>query len=191
MMTDLAVSLPIPPSGELSKGRVLAHVVSRRSFQIEGRVLVDRELKRRKAGRILGKLWLPAVVLVVIGIATYGVNTVRHLNSVITDPPEASAIPATVVQINPKNVTYEVFGNLGGGGKVTYADLNSQPVEVTLTSLPWSYSQTTMAASASLSLVAQVEGDSVGCRILVDGEVRDEHSVAHESAAAACTVVAA
>jgi hypothetical protein len=48
-----------------------------------------------------------------------------------------------------------------------------------------------MASSASLSLVAQVDGDSVGCRILVDGQVRDEHSVSHEGAAVACTVTAA
>jgi Mycobacterium membrane protein len=151
---------------------------------------VNRRVKRRNASRI-SKLWLLAVVLVVIAIVGYGVNTVRHLNEAITNPPAASAIPATVVQINPKNVTYEVFGSLGGGGKVTYADLNSQPIEVTLASLPWSHSETTMASSASLSLVAQVDGDSVGCRILVDGQVRDEQSVSHESAAVACTVTAA
>ncbi|WP_083166446.1 MmpS family transport accessory protein [Mycobacterium aquaticum] len=136
-------------------------------------------------------MWLPLVVLAVIAIVGYGVSTVRGLNEAITNPPEAKAIPATVVQINPKNVTYEVFGDLGGSGKVTYADLNSAPVEVQLTSLPWTYSETTMAASASLSLVAQVEGDSVGCRILVDGHVREEHSVTHTGAAVACTVTAA
>ena len=81
--------------------------------------------KRRKSSRTFGKLWLPAVVLAVIAIVSYGVNTVRHLNGAITNPPSATAIPATVVEINPKNVTYEVFGSLGGGGKVTYADLNS------------------------------------------------------------------
>jgi len=59
---------------------------------------------------LLSKLWLPAVVLVVIGIVSYGVTTVRGLNAAITNPPSANAIPATVVQINPKNVTYEVFG---------------------------------------------------------------------------------
>ena len=147
--------------------------------------------KRRSSSRIVSKLWLPAVVLAVIAIVAYGVSTVRHLNGAITNPPSVSAIPATVVQINPKNVTYEVFGSLGGGGKVTYADLNSAPIEVTLASLPWSHSETTMASSASLSLVAQVDGDSVGCRILVNGQVRDEQSVSHESAAVACTVTAA
>jgi hypothetical protein len=152
---------------------------------------VSARLKRRKNARLFSKLWLPAVVLVVIGVVSYGVSTARHLNGAITDPSAVSAIPATVVEINPKNVTYEVFGNIGGGGKVTYADLNSAPIEVTLASLPWSHSETTMASSASLSLVAQVDGDSVGCRILVNGQVRDEHSVSHESAAVACTVTAA
>jgi hypothetical protein len=152
---------------------------------------VKKKLKRdRTAGRF-SKLWLPAVMLVVLAVVSYGVSTVRHLNEVITNPPPVAAIQPTVVQINPKNVTYEVFGTLGGSGKVTYADLDSRPIEVALASLPWSHSETTMASSASLSLVAQVEGDLVGCRILVDGQVRDQHSVAHEGAAISCTVTAA
>jgi hypothetical protein len=152
---------------------------------------VDTRRNRRKTSRIVSKLWLPAVILVVVAIVSYGVDTVRHMSEAITNPPAKSSIPATVVQINPKNVTYEVFGTLGGGLKVTYADLDSQPIEVTLASLPWSHSETTMASSATLSLVAQVDGSSVGCRIIVNGEVRDEHSVSHESAAVACTVTAA
>jgi hypothetical protein len=102
-----------------------------------------------------------------------------------------STIPATVVQINTKNVTYEAFGSLGSSGRVTYRDLDSRPVQITLTSLPWSLSQTTMSPSATLSLVMQVDGDAAGCRILVDGEVRDEHLVSHPSAAVACNVTAA
>lgn len=152
---------------------------------------MDTGSERRKSGGIFSKLWLPAVVLVVVAIVGYGVNTVRQASQAITNPPVTGTIPATVVQINPKNVTYEVFGTLGGGGKVTYANLNSEPIEVTLASLPWSHTETTMASSASLSLVAQVDGSSVGCRIRVDGKVRDEHSVSHESAAVACTVTAA
>jgi hypothetical protein len=152
---------------------------------------VRTRLKQRNTGRIFSKLWLPAVALIVMAIVGYGVNSVRHMSEAITNPPVTSSIPATVVQINPKNVTYEVFGTLGGGGKVTYADLESQPIEVTLASLPWSHSETTMASSATLSLVAQVDGSSVGCRIIVNGALRDEHSVSHEGAAVACTVTAA
>jgi hypothetical protein len=152
---------------------------------------MERGRKRRKRDPILGKLWLPIVVLGVVGIVGYGVATVRHLSDEITNPTAAVSIPPTVVQINPKDVTYEVFGTLGGSGKVTYADLTSQPIEVTLASLPWSHSESTMASSATLSLVVQVEGDEVGCRIYVDGKIRDEQSVSHQGAAAACTVTAA
>ena len=147
--------------------------------------------KRRNTGRLFSKLWLPAVALVMIAVIGYGVNTVRHSSDAISYPPSTSSIPATVVQINPKNITYEVFGDLGNGGKVVYADLKSNPVEVRLTSLPWSYSATTMSPSATLSLVSQVDGSSLGCRIIVDGVVRDEKYVAHEGAAVACTVTAA
>jgi hypothetical protein len=152
---------------------------------------VKTRRKRRDTAGIFSKLWLPAVILVVLAVVGYGVNSVRHVSEAISYPPSTSSIPATVVQINPKNVTYEVFGDLGSGGKVVYANLNSQPVEVTLTSLPWSHSETTMASSATLSLVTQVNGSSLGCRISVNGQVRDEHSVAHEGAAVACTVTAA
>ena len=152
---------------------------------------MDRRLKRRNTSRIFSKLWLPAVVLAVITIVSYGVNAVRHMSEAITNPPVTSSIPATVVQINPKNVTYEVFGDLGSGGKVVYADLDSKPVEVTLTSLPWSHSETTMSPSATLSLVTQVNGAALGCQIIVNGEVRDEQSVSHEGAAVSCTVTAA
>lgn len=147
--------------------------------------------KRRGNTRVLGNLWRPLVIIAVLVVVAYGVNTVRNNSEAISHPATASSIPATVVQINPKNVTYEAYGTLGGGGKLVYADLDSKPVEVRLAALPWSVSQTTMSPSATLSLVMQVDGDSAGCRILVDGKVRDEHVVSHESAAVACTVTAA
>jgi Mycobacterium membrane protein len=155
------------------------------------RTSVNAKVKRRNTNRILGKLWAPAVILAVLAIAGYGVNTVRGMSANISHPPVTSTIPATVIQINPKNVTYEAFGDLGGGGRVTYADLDSQPIVVTLASLPWSISETTMSPSATLSMVMQVDGDAAGCRILVNGKVRDEHLVSHPSAAVACTVTAA
>jgi hypothetical protein len=152
---------------------------------------VSGRLERRNTRRILGRLWWPAVIFAVLAVVGYGVRAVRGNNEAISHPPVTSTIPATVVQINPKNVTYEAFGALGSGGKVVYANLDSEPIEVTLTSLPWSHSETTMSPSATLSLVMQVDGDSAGCRILVDGKVRDEHLVSHESAAVVCTVPAA
>jgi hypothetical protein len=79
---------------------------------------VKKRLKRRNPAGIGSKLWRPAVILVVLGVVGYGVNTVRHISDAISYPPSSCSIPATVVQINPKNVTYEVFGDPGSGGKV-------------------------------------------------------------------------
>jgi MmpS family membrane protein len=147
--------------------------------------------RNRRNPAVLGKLWQPAVIAAVLAVAAYGVHGIRGNSEAISHPPTKSTIPATVVEINPKKVTYEAFGTLGGGGKVVYANLDSRPIEVKLSALPWSYSETTMSPSATLSLVMQVDGDSAGCRILVDGAVRDQHVVYHPSAAVACTVTAA
>jgi len=154
-----------------------------------------RDAMHRRVGAdaptLLHALWLPAVILAVVGLVGYGVSAVRQESDLITAPPADNSVPATVVQVNPKDITYEVFGDLGSGGKVRYATVNSEPVEVALAALPWSHAETTTAPSASLSLVTQVSGDAVGCRILVNGVVRDEQSVRHGNAAAACTVTAA
>lgn len=147
--------------------------------------------RRRSTKGVLGKIWPLIVILAVLAIAGYCVNMVRGMSEHISHPPVTHSLPATVIQINPKNVVYEAFGDLGSGGRVTYADLDSRPIEVALTSLPWSVSKTTMSPSATLSLVMQVDGDAAGCRILVNGKVRDEHLVSHPSAAVACTVTAA
>ncbi|WP_083341684.1 MmpS family transport accessory protein [Mycobacterium talmoniae] len=136
-------------------------------------------------------MWLPVAILVVLAFVAFGVSRVRSMSEAISYPPATDTIAPTVVPINPKNVTYQVFGDLGGAGKVVYADLDGAPIEVALTSLPWSYTETTTSPAVTLSLVTQVDGSSVGCRILVNGEVRDERTVAHAAAAAACTVTAA
>ncbi|MBE5459571.1 MmpS family transport accessory protein [Mycobacteroides abscessus] len=150
-------------------------------------------MRQRKTygGQLLCRLWPLAAAIVVAGAATFGVIRIRHMSELILNPAVTNTIPATIRQINPKDVTYEVFGDLGNAGKVTYANLESDPVEVVLSSLPWSVSETTMSPSASLSLVSQVDGSSIGCRIIVDGKVLDEHVVNHANAAVSCTVTAA
>ncbi|MGV9801599.1 MmpS family transport accessory protein [Mycobacterium sp. NPDC003449] len=150
-----------------------------------------RKQSKGQAGRILDALWMPLVALIVIAVVGFGVSRIRENSHAISHPPTTRPIPATVVQVNPKNVTYEVFGDLGNSGKVSYANLNSEPVDVVLTSLPWSVSESTTSSAVSLSLVAQVDGDSLGCRIRVNGEVREEQVVNHVGAAVACSVSAA
>jgi len=152
---------------------------------------VKLRLKKGSAGRALSRRWLPLIAICTVVIIAVAIQTVRNSSHSISYPPTTTTIAPTVVQINPKNITYELFGSLGNGGKVVYANLNSQPIEVALTSLPWSHSETTMASAATLSLVAQIDGGALGCRILVGSHVRDEHYVSHDSAAITCLVSAA
>jgi hypothetical protein len=68
---------------------------------------VKKSRKRPNAAGIGSKLWLPAIILVVLVVVGYGVNSVRHVSDAISYPPSTSSIPATVVEMNPNNVTYE------------------------------------------------------------------------------------
>lgn len=149
----------------------------------------DRKLLLIKP--LMDKLWLPVTIIVVICSVGFGVLRIRAASNAISHPPVIATIDPVIAQINLKHITYEVFGDLGNGGKVVYAALSGAPIEVKLTELPWSYSLVTAAPSATLSLVTQVDGGTVGCRILVNGKVRDEYSITHQAAAASCTVTAA
>ena len=77
------------------------HLVGK-SYQDRKVLAVDTGRRRRKPAGIFGKLWLPAVVLVVFAIVGYGVNTVRHASQAITNPPAMepyrAAVGATIEQ---------------------------------------------------------------------------------------------
>jgi len=80
---------------------------------------VNAKVKRRNTNRVRVGLWRPAVILVVLAIVAYGVKTIRGMNAYISHPPVTSAIPATVVQINPKKRLgdHVVSGDLNGVGQ--------------------------------------------------------------------------
>ena len=77
---------------------------------------------------------------------------------------------------NPKRVLYEVYGPSGTDGSISYLDENAQPQQADFTTLPWSYLVTTTLPSMFANLVAQADSDTIGCRISVNGEVREQQS---------------
>jgi hypothetical protein len=112
---------------------------------------------------------------------------------------QASA-PGPVLAVNgpqapeefvPKQLTYELFGSLGDGGMLDYIDIDGHPHPVDLTSLPWSHTETTTLTVVSGSISAQVHGGQVGCRMLVNGVVRDEQSATRQDADVTCRVKSA
>ena len=92
---------------------------------------------------------------------------------------------------NPKSVTYEVFGPGDTVGSVSYLDKNAVPEQANFISLPWTYTLTTTVPAVVANVVAQGNSDNIGCRIIVNGDVRDEQSSSGHHAQTFCLVKAA
>ena len=58
-------------------------------------------------------------------------------------------------------------------------------------SLPWELTLTTTAPAASPNIVAQSDGDSITCRITVDGVIKDERTTDGVNAQTFCLVKSA
>ena len=74
---------------------------------------------------------------------------------------------------------------------LVWADVDGHPHRVDLTTLPWSHTETTTLTVVSGSISAQVRGGQLGCRILVNGVVRDEQSDTRQDAHVFCIVKSA
>jgi hypothetical protein len=76
-----------------------------------------------------------------------------------------------------KRVVLEVYGPPGTVATINYLDVNAQPQRVDDTTLPWSYNITTTEPAVFTNVMAQGDSDSIGCRIIIDGVIKDERSV--------------
>jgi hypothetical protein len=93
-----------------------------------------------------------------------------------------------IVPFNPKRVLYEVEGPAGTVGSLSYLDENAQPHHSDFTSLPWSLLVMSTQPSMFANLVAQGDSDTIRCRIIVNGEVREEQIANGHDAQTFCLV---
>ena len=121
----------------------------------------------------LKRAWIPLVIMAVI--ATGG-SVVHRIHGYFGSGNEIIRPGAGLVDdanpLDPKVVTYEVFGTEGAVATINYLDLDAVPQKVTYARLPWSITLTTSASSASATIIAQGDGDSIGCRVVVNDEVK-------------------
>jgi hypothetical protein len=87
---------------------------------------------------------------------------------------------------NPKQVLFEVFGSPGSVATINYLDIHAQPQHVDNVPLPWSQNLTTDDPTMYADLRAQGDGDTIGCRITVNGIVKDERSSNNVNGYIAC-----
>lgn len=131
---------------------------------------------------------MPLVIAVVFAVGVFGVYRLHGMAGSETTTADLADDSKPVI---PKDVIYEVFGPPGTVGKVNFLDEQSQPQRADFTSLPWSFTISTKLTSIFANVVAQGDSDTIGCRITVNGEVRDEQLINTPDAQVFCLVKSA
>ncbi len=142
--------------------------------------------------RRVSRFWLPLLVLVAVAIGGFVVLRMQGIfgsDNEITR--EGSGIANDAAPFNPKRVTYEVFGPAGAVAMINYLDLSADPQSVKHAPLPWSLTLTTTSRAINPILLAHGSTETIGCRITVDGKVKDEKSAEGVDAFTFCQVKSA
>ena len=117
------------------------------------------------------------VAVLVVAIAGFGIYRLHGIFGSHNNTSANSGLSNEIVPFNPKQVVLEVFGAPGAVATINYLDVNAQPQQVKNAPLPWSFTITTTEPAVVANVVAQGNGDTLGCRITINGEVKDQRTV--------------
>ncbi|WP_196770863.1 MmpS family transport accessory protein [Mycobacterium colombiense] len=126
---------------------------------------------------LLKRGWMVLVAVVVVVLAGFGIYRLHGILWSHNSTSANSGLSNEIVPFNPKQVVLEVFGAPGATATINYLDVNAQPQQVKDAPLPWSFTITTTEPAVIGNVVAQGNGDTLGCRITVNGEVKDQRTV--------------
>jgi hypothetical protein len=129
-------------------------------------------VKAIRATRVLKRAWIPLVLVVVLAVSGLVVSRLHKIFASEDLNADAGA-GIEIVQFHPKILVYDVFGTAGSAAKVNYFDADANTHEVNVP-LPWSTTISTTLPAVSGNIIVQSDGGEIGCRITVDGVVRDE-----------------
>jgi hypothetical protein len=126
--------------------------------------------------RVFKRIWVPVLLAVVILVGAYAVVRIRDTFGAHSGVTSGEGNADNTKPFNPKHITYEITGAPAGSVNVNYLDENGQPHLVDAAPLPWSYTVVTTLPSMSANIVAQGGSgvDAIRCRVIVDGQVRDD-----------------
>ncbi|OIN82674.1 MmpS family protein [Mycobacterium malmoense] len=119
---------------------------------------------------------MPLLLVVVIALGAYTVVRIRDTFGAHGAVTGGEGNADNTKPFNPKHITYEITGAPSGTVNVNYLDENGQPHLVDAAPLPWSFTIVTTLPSMSANIVAQgsTDVDALRCRVIVDGQVRDD-----------------
>jgi MmpS family membrane protein len=142
--------------------------------------------RRRRA---LHLLWIPVVLIIVLAVSGLVVSRL-HKQFGSQDLNAGAGAGIEIVQFNPKVMVYDVYGNPGDMAQISYFDPDANVHTITAP-LPWSVTLSTLLPTVSANLVARADGDQIGCRVTVNGIVREEESANGVQAQTYCLVKSA
>jgi Mycobacterium membrane protein len=127
--------------------------------------------------RVLKRVWMPLLLVVVVALGAYAIVRIRDTLGTNRTAAAAEGSGDDTKPFNPKYIKYEITGS-GGSVNLDYLDENGQPHRVDAAALPWSFTIVTTLPSMSANVVAQGDRGVNGlrCRVVVDGQVRDDRS---------------
>jgi hypothetical protein len=146
-------------------------------------------VKAIPVGRGLKKIWIPLVLIVVLGISGLVVSRL-HKQFASADLNAGAGAGIEIVQFNPKVMVYDVYGSPGSSAQISYFDPDANVHSINVI-LPWSLTLSTTLPTVSANLMAQTDGDQIGCRVTVNGTVREEQSASGVDAQTYCLVKSA
>ncbi|MFZ0227810.1 MAG: MmpS family transport accessory protein [Mycobacterium sp.] len=126
---------------------------------------------------LIRRRWMVLIAVVVVTLAGFAVYRLHGAFGSHRNSSSDSGVSNEIVPFNPKSVVYEVFGAPGATATINYQDVHAAPQRVDNVPLPWSYTITTTDPAVIANLVAQGNGNTLGCRIVVNGVVKDERTV--------------
>nr|WP_234806985.1 MmpS family transport accessory protein [Mycolicibacter minnesotensis] len=130
--------------------------------------------------------WVAIVVVVVVALVGFSVDRLRGIFGSDNEVSRPGSEALENTGYNPKHVLFEVFGTPGTVATINFLDINAQPQRVADVRLPWSQTLTTDDPTMYADLRAQGDGTSIGCRITVNGIVKDERSSDNVNGYIAC-----
>jgi MmpS family membrane protein len=140
-------------------------------------------------GRGLKRVWIPLVLVVVLAISGLVVSRL-HKQFASADLNAGAGAGIEIVQFNPKIMVYDVYGPPGTTAQISYFDADAN-VHLLTAPLPWSTTVSTTLPTVSANLMAQGDSDEIGCRVTVNGTVREEKTANGVNAQTYCLVKSA
>ena len=146
-------------------------------------------MRRIPIGRGLKRVWIPLVLIVVLAVSGLVVSRL-HKMFASEDLNANAGEGIEIVQFNPKILVYDVYGSPGPPHRSAISTRTRTCIWSPCRCRGRSRLSTTLP-TVSANLMAQTDGDQIGCRVTVNGTVREEQSANGVNAQTYCLVKSA